>query len=137
MVARSFSCLRLTVSALTASGPQQSLSMAHGTDSPGKGTPPAAILRGCFANDHPDSSGRSADNQDVEKTATTEQLEVIHTNERVPGHDYYEKNGLRTYGDGEDHDHEPPMTFRRAMSLLAMALRKSTDRELGVTPSAY
>lgn len=25
--------------------------------------------------------------------------------------DYYEKGGLRTYGDGEDHDHEPPVTF--------------------------
>ncbi len=23
--------------------------------------------------------------------------------------DYYEKGGLRTYGDGEDHDHEPPV----------------------------
>ena len=37
-------------------------------------------------------------------------LEAIHTNERVPGHEnYYEKNGLRTYGDDEDHDHEPPV----------------------------
>ena len=40
----------------------------------------------------------------------TGQLEAIHTNEHVPGHeDYYEKNGLRTYGDDEDHDHEPPV----------------------------
>ena len=37
-------------------------------------------------------------------------VETIHTNERVPGHpSYYEKNGLRTYGDDEDHDHEPPV----------------------------
>jgi MFS family permease len=49
-------------------------------------------------------------------------VEQIRTNERVPGHNnYYEKDGLRTYGDGEDHDHEPPMTFKRIMSLVAMA----------------
>lgn len=34
-------------------------------------------------------------------------LKAVQTNERIPGHNYYEKNGLRTYGDGEDHDHEP------------------------------
>ncbi|MCJ1447111.1 MAG: hypothetical protein MMC23_007620 [Stictis urceolatum] len=49
-------------------------------------------------------------------------LETIHTNERVPGQpNYYEKNGLRTYGDEEDHDHEPKMSFKRLMSLIAMA----------------
>ncbi|KXT00240.1 hypothetical protein AC578_1224 [Pseudocercospora eumusae] len=49
-------------------------------------------------------------------------IEQIHTNERVPGHDkYYEKSGLRTYGDEADHDHESPMTFKRMMSLVAMA----------------
>ncbi|MCJ1390035.1 hypothetical protein MMC18_002893 [Xylographa bjoerkii] len=49
-------------------------------------------------------------------------IEEIHTNERVPGHPkYYEKNGLRTYGDDEDHDHEPPMSMHRLMSLIAMA----------------
>lgn len=54
-------------------------------------------------------------------------VEAIHTNERVPGHDnYYEKNGLRTYGDDEDHDHEPKMSFKRIMSLIAMAFRTST-----------
>ena len=51
-----------------------------------------------------------------------EHLEHIATHDRVPGHEnYYEKDGLRTYGDGEDHDHEPPMSFRRLMSLVAMA----------------
>ncbi|KAK4695465.1 hypothetical protein P7C71_g2290, partial [Lecanoromycetidae sp. Uapishka_2] len=50
------------------------------------------------------------------------QIENVKTNERVPGHPaYYEKGGLRTYGDDEDHDHEPPMTFKRIMSLVAMA----------------
>ncbi|OCT54913.1 putative MFS drug efflux pump [Cladophialophora carrionii] len=49
-------------------------------------------------------------------------VEQVHTNERVPGHPgYYEKDGLRTYGDDEDHDHEPPMTVHRALSLVAMA----------------
>jgi hypothetical protein len=49
-------------------------------------------------------------------------VEHIATHDRVPGHtDYYEKNGLRTYGDDEDHDHEPPMTITRFLSLVAMA----------------
>ena len=44
----------------------------------------------------------------VEAKAVDSQVEAIHTNERVPGHPaYYEKDGLRTYGDAEDHDHEP------------------------------
>lgn len=56
---------------------------------------------------------------------TLDHVEHIHTNERVPGHsNYYEKNGVRTYGDGEDHEHEPPMTFKRIMSLVAMAFCK-------------
>lgn len=51
-----------------------------------------------------------------------EHLEVIRTVSRVPGNThYYEKDGLRTYGDEEDHDHEPPMTINRLMSLIAMA----------------
>lgn len=57
------------------------------------------------------------------------ELEPVHTNERVPGHDnYYEKGGLRTYGDGVDHDHEPKMSFRRIMSLIAMAFRQSSSQ---------
>ena len=53
-----------------------------------------------------------------------DQVEQIHTNERVPGHsNYYEKDGLRTYGDDQDHEHEPKMSFNRAMSLVAMAFR--------------
>ncbi|CZR51778.1 probable trichothecene efflux pump [Phialocephala subalpina] len=49
-------------------------------------------------------------------------LDTIRTVSRVPGNShYYEKNGLRTYGDDEDHDHEPPMTMHRLMSLIAMA----------------
>jgi hypothetical protein len=49
-------------------------------------------------------------------------VEPIRTISRVPGNPhYYEKDGLRTYGDDEDHDHEPPMTVNRALSLVAMA----------------
>ncbi|WPG97594.1 MFS general substrate transporter [Acrodontium crateriforme] len=57
-----------------------------------------------------------------EEKAGTAYVEQVRTIERVPGHsNYYEKDGLRTYGDGEDHDHEPKMTFSRMMSLVAMA----------------
>jgi hypothetical protein len=69
----------------------------------------------------------SVDNSEHSPTkATMEHVEQIHTNERVPGHtNYYEKGGLRTQGDGVDHDHEPPMNFKRMMALVAMAFRKS------------
>ena len=40
----------------------------------------------------------------------TEHLEAIRTISRVPNPRYYEKDGLRTYGDDEDHDHEPPVS---------------------------
>ena len=33
----------------------------------------------------------------------------------------YEKDGFRVDGDEEDHEHEPPMTINRLMSLVAMA----------------
>ncbi|KAK3686526.1 hypothetical protein LTR37_019734 [Vermiconidia calcicola] len=72
-------------------------------------------------------SGQSSlgvsDDTPVEGTkAGSHHVEQVHTNERVPGHEnYYEKNGLRTYGDNADHDHEPKMSFGRMMSLVAMA----------------
>ncbi len=57
--------------------------------------------------------------QDKEKNS---QVEQIHTNERIPGHtNYYEKDGLRTEGDGLDHYAKPKMSTRRLMSLIAMA----------------
>ena len=47
-------------------------------------------------------------NSPVEEKSVGSQVETVHTNERVPGHPaYYEKDGLRTYGDDEDHDHQP------------------------------
>ncbi|KAI9655540.1 MAG: hypothetical protein M1821_005333 [Bathelium mastoideum] len=46
----------------------------------------------------------------TEKEPQLAHIEQIKTRERVPGHsNYYEKDGLRTYGDEEDHDHEPPI----------------------------
>jgi len=39
-----------------------------------------------------------------DKQQEVKHVERIVTHDRVPGHEnYYEKNGLRTYGDGEDH----------------------------------
>lgn len=47
------------------------------------------------------SEGSSHDNKEKE---SPEELERIHTYERVGSHtNYYEKGGLRTEGDGEDH----------------------------------
>ncbi|KAG4441557.1 hypothetical protein IFR05_002942 [Cadophora sp. M221] len=70
------------------------------------------------ASTPPSTSAHAGD----EKEHEPGHVEQIATHDRVPGHtNYYEKNGLRTYGDGEDHDHEPPMSFRRMMSLIAMA----------------
>ncbi len=54
-----------------------------------------------------DRSGSDSPSDNKEPVAHVEQ---VHTNEKVPGHPgYYEKDGLRTYGDDEDHDHEPPV----------------------------
>ena len=65
-------------------------------------------------------SSQSSENSPVhEKVTVGEHLETVHTNEKVPGHpSYYEKDGLRTYGDDEDHDHEPKVrtSTRRRLS---------------------
>jgi hypothetical protein len=54
-------------------------------------------------------------NEKVHETADVkaEHLEAIRTVSRVPNPHYYEKDGLRTYGDDEDHDHEPPVSASR------------------------
>jgi hypothetical protein len=47
-----------------------------------------------------------------DKDLPSHHVEHIATHDRVPGHgNYYEKNGLRTYGDGEDHDTEPDVRY--------------------------
>ena len=52
-----------------------------------------------------------SDNAVNEKEPIGTHVETIHTNEKVPGNPtYYEKDGLRTYGDDEDHDHEPKVS---------------------------
>ncbi|TKA79621.1 hypothetical protein B0A49_00968, partial [Cryomyces minteri] len=66
-------------------------------------------MAGTTRHHAPSSDGSpEAGTRSLEKGAV-EQIEMVKTNERVPGHaNYYEKDGLRTYGDDEDHDHEPP-----------------------------
>jgi hypothetical protein len=58
---------------------------------------------------HPQSSDNSSSSLDKQVQPTnTQHLEAIRTVSRIPGNDhYYEKDGLRTYGDNEDHEHEP------------------------------
>jgi hypothetical protein len=64
-------------------------------------------------NDNPTAPSASAVD---EKPLYAEQVERIASHDRVPGHEnYHEKNGLRTYGDGEDHDHEPPVSSTTAI----------------------
>lgn len=61
---------------------------------------------------HSSSDGATPPNE-YEKGAVNEHLETIRTVSRIPGNDhYYNKDGLRTYGDDEDHDHEPPVSIR-------------------------
>ena len=57
----------------------------------------------------PSSTGSSHSGEvNVTEKATEAHVQPVHTNEKVPGQShYYEKDGLRTYGDNEDHDHEP------------------------------
>jgi hypothetical protein len=60
------------------------------------------------------NSDHSSNSLDKEiEPISGQHLEVIRTVSKVPGNDhYYEKDGLRTYGDDEDHDHEPPVSQR-------------------------
>ncbi|KAI9641866.1 hypothetical protein NHQ30_009733 [Ciborinia camelliae] len=64
-----------------------------------------------------------SDNSDaMEKAAPQEKAEHVETHDERQDHSNDdEKNGLRTYCDEEDHDHEPKMSFRRFMSFVSMA----------------
>jgi len=55
----------------------------------------------------------STENSIEKSTDSTpaQHLENIRTVSRVPNPHYYEKDGLRTYGDDEDHEHEPPASL--------------------------
>jgi hypothetical protein len=62
------------------------------------------------AQSHSENSATPPNEKD-DVAGTNEHLETIRTVSRVPGNThYYEKDGLRTYGDDEDHDHEPPVS---------------------------
>ena len=64
-------------------------------------------------------SDQSDSSSGLDNKEPVQQVEVVHTNEKVPGHPgYYEKDGLRTYGDDEDHDHEPPVSFHFSYQTL-------------------
>ncbi|KAJ8609567.1 hypothetical protein MRB53_039018 [Persea americana] len=60
---------------------------------------------------------------DEQRLHAVRALEPVRTVSRVPDTEvhYYEKNGIRTYGDGQDHDHDRGITFKRGMVLTAMA----------------
>jgi len=60
-----------------------------------------------------DVSTSSLDKQAEAPAPAAQHLEAIRTISRVPGNShYYEKDGLRTYGDNEDHDHEPKVSAK-------------------------
>lgn len=69
-----------------------------------------------------ESSASPPNEKDEVARETPEHLEVIRTVSRVPGNShYYEKEGLRTYGDDEDHDHEPPVSHMSLRSYITSA----------------
>lgn len=64
-----------------------------------------------------DEDVKAHENGHVE--GTPNQLEVIRTVSRVPGNpNYYEKNGLRTEGDGLDHNSYNTVSTARRELLL-------------------
>jgi len=64
------------------------------------------------ATAHSDNSVEESLEKETGGANRTQHLENIRTVSRVPGNpNYYEKDGLRTYGDDEDHDHEPPVSW--------------------------
>jgi hypothetical protein len=66
-----------------------------------------------------DVTPSSASDTEKRGDITNDDLKAAHHEHiEVPSEAF---NALRIDGDDEDHMHEPPMTFKRAMSLLAMA----------------
>ncbi|ORY18867.1 hypothetical protein BCR34DRAFT_296612 [Clohesyomyces aquaticus] len=60
---------------------------------------------------HSNDSAATPNTPEHEKF-TEHKMEHIPTHDKVPGHDnYYEENGLRTAGDGQDHEHEGPVSL--------------------------
>lgn len=57
---------------------------------------------------------------------SSNKLQTVHTNEHVPGErHYFEKDGLRTYEDDEDHEHEPAV--RGIFAYLLLRLTREVD----------
>ncbi|KAH0021264.1 MFS multidrug transporter-like protein, partial [Aureobasidium melanogenum] len=57
-----------------------------------------------------------------ENKEATQHIELVHTRDSEHGHaGYLDKDGLRIDNDDQDHYTEPPMSFNRMMSLVAMA----------------
>jgi hypothetical protein len=58
------------------------------------------------------STNSVSDAADAEKNGV-QHIEAVRTISRVPDNpNYYEKDGLRTYGDDEDHEHEPEVRIK-------------------------
>lgn len=64
------------------------------------------------------ADANSSSASDIEKSGGVEEIKQAHHEHVEVGEKF---SALRIDGDDEDHMHEPPMTFKRAMSLLAMA----------------
>jgi hypothetical protein len=61
---------------------------------------------------HP-MEGEGKDSPTLSEKESGAHIEQIKPSERVEGHPgYHEKDGLRTYGDDQDHDHEPPVSVQ-------------------------
>ena len=77
------------------------------------------------------TSSHSTDAHSEQKPAE-KHIENVKTNERIPGQpNYYEKDGLRTYGDDEDHEHEPKVLntiFLPAVARSSCGLKQPTFR---------
>ncbi|KAF2722191.1 MFS general substrate transporter [Polychaeton citri CBS 116435] len=66
------------------------------------------------------ASSEASNSSPTGEKAGMEHVEQVHTNERVDNPNYYEKDGLRTEGDGQDHSPQK-ISLRTFMALVAQA----------------
>lgn len=68
---------------------------------------------------------------ELQQTITTknqaEHIEIIRTISRVENPNYHEKNGLRTEGDGVDHEHYNPVCYSCPLILCSYRLTGIRD----------